>query len=107
MRRYLKKRKTIPENIRFEKFFRKTSGCWLWLGYTYGRSDYGHFWSNGKMILAHRFSYELYKGPIPKGMQLDHVVCHVKKCVNPEHLEVVTARENTRRYHHQVRFGKK
>ncbi len=43
--------------------------------------------------LAHRFFYEWHKGPIPNGMQLDHL-CRIKPCVNPDHLEPVTAKEN-------------
>lgn len=47
-------------------------------------------------MLAHRFSYELLRGPIPKGMTLDHR-CRNTLCVNPWHLEIVTHRENVLR----------
>ena len=47
-------------------------------------------------VLAHRWSYEYHVGPIPDGLQLDHL-CRVRHCVNPQHLEPVTARENTLR----------
>ena len=48
------------------------------------------------MALAHRLAYELVIGPIPKGLQIDHL-CRVKDCVNPAHLEAVTNGENRRR----------
>ncbi len=48
------------------------------------------------MMLAHRHYYEQYRGPIPADRQLDHL-CHVTSCVNPDHLDPVTAAENIRR----------
>jgi len=48
----------------------------------------------GRRILAHRYAYELAEGPIPGGLQLDHL-CRVRECVQPEHLEPVTGQENT------------
>jgi hypothetical protein len=48
------------------------------------------------MRYAHRVVYEILVGPIPSGLQLDHI-CSVPWCVNPDHLEPVTAKENTRR----------
>ena len=48
------------------------------------------------MVMAHRFAYEEYVGPIPDGLQIDHL-CRNKWCVNPEHLEPVTCRENALR----------
>lgn len=68
-------------------------GCWLWTGGV-GSSGYGNFGKPTK--LAHRVSYELEIGPIPEGMQLDHL-CRVRTCVNPAHLEPVTARVNGER----------
>lgn len=65
--------------------------CWQWLG---GGYPYGHFFlSKTKPIGAHRFSYLLHRGPIPPNLQLDHL-CRNKKCVNPDHLEAVTAQVN-------------
>ena len=69
--------------------------CWNWLAKK-DRFGYGKFWFNGLEICAHRFSYEFLKGAIPKGLTLDHL-CRVKSCVNPDHLEAVTIKENIRR----------
>lgn len=75
----------------------KTPTCWLWTGAP-SNSGYGHYKVGGKAIKAHRAVYELLVGPIPEGMQLDHL-CEVKLCVNPDHLEPVTHQENARRHY--------
>ncbi len=76
-------------------------GCWLWISSHVGKPpwQYGTFRVDKAtvgMVMAHRFSYELLVGPIPKGLQLDHL-CRTPLCVNPAHLEPVTARENVLR----------
>ncbi|MGI9402887.1 MAG: HNH endonuclease signature motif containing protein [Hyphomicrobium sp.] len=71
------------------------SGCWLWTG-ACNRDGYAQFALNGARNGGHRFSYELFVGPIPEGLQIDHL-CRVRCCVNPAHLEPVTQRENARR----------
>ena len=75
------------------------SGCWLWDASLDGKG-YGQFMvpQDGvrKLKRAHRISYEMYKGPIPEGLDLDHL-CRVPSCVNPDHLEPVTRGENLRR----------
>ncbi len=78
----------------WERFWAKvefTDTCWLWTG-ALDKGGYG-FFQNKR---AHRMSYEWAKGPIPAGLQLDHL-CFVRNCVYPDHLEPVTAKENTRR----------
>ena len=73
-------------------------GCWLWTG-GLGTGGYGQFKRvQATTDRAHRFAYELLIGPIPPGMQLDHL-CRNRRCVNPEHLEPVTGRENKLRGH--------
>lgn len=72
----------------------KTDSCWLWTG---SRTDgYGNMKHQGRGVLVHRVIYELLVGPIPGGLQLDHL-CRVRNCVNPAHLEPVTPSENVRR----------
>lgn len=72
------------------------SGCWLWSGTTY-LGGYGRFTTETRsQQAAHRWAYEHYRGPVPSGLQLDHL-CRVRCCVNPDHLEAVTARVNTLR----------
>ena len=56
-------------------------------------NGYGQIDRNG---YAHRAAYEAAYGPIPEGLEIDHLCC-VKSCVNPEHLEAVTHGENNRR----------
>lgn len=64
-----------------------------WIGGTNG-VGYGTFHAGKKLrTYAHRWSYQYHVGPIPDGMHLDHL-CRNPKCVNPEHLEPVTCREN-------------
>lgn len=70
-------------------------GCWLWTANRVGR--YGRFSiSRDESHLAHRYAYKKVVGAIPAGLQLDHL-CRVPHCVNPAHLEPVTARENLMR----------
>lgn len=81
------------ETERFWAKVNKTSTCWLWTGCIQG-NGYPRFRAGGRTVYAHRYSYVLHKGPIPAPLQLDHL-CRTPACVNPDHLEAVTNRENT------------
>ena len=67
-------------------------GCWVWTG-AHDSSGYGNAYVDGRMRGSHRVSYEHHVGPIPDGLVLDHL-CRNRSCVNPDHLEPVTHREN-------------
>ena len=77
---------------RFLSKVNKTESCWLWTGYI-DKKGYGIF-KLDKPKRAHRVSYELFVGPIPDGLVIDHL-CRVRNCVNPEHLEPVTTKINS------------
>jgi hypothetical protein len=74
------------------------SGCWIWGGDDNGKYGTLGIYTEGKQarIFAHRYSWELHRGPIPAGKQIDHLCCNTF-CVNPDHLEVVTPLVNTMR----------
>jgi hypothetical protein len=86
---------TLP--ARFWTKVNKTDSCWIWTAGFYG-GGYGAFRLNKQSVnCAHRIAYEDAHGPIADGLDLDHVVCQNKACVNPAHMEPVTPNENTRR----------
>lgn len=68
------------------------SGCWLWIA-GLGTSGYGQIYYRGGTRHAHRVVYEVFKGSIPPGFEIDHL-CRVRCCVNPDHLRACTGREN-------------
>ena len=72
--------------------------CWTWLGYK-DRAGYGRFKIAGRRVYIHRFAYESYIGPISKGLTIDHL-CRSRDCVNPTHMDALTAAEHTRRGRH-------
>lgn len=103
----------LDNEVRFKDKFvvNEITGCWNWIACKCASSPrgkgkqvkwfYGYFskrTDNGELrqVLAHRMAYELYKGVIPGGMELDHL-CGNTLCVNPGHLEPVTHKENIRR----------
>lgn len=91
---------TDRENLlaRFLAKVNKTNTCWLWTG-SISQRGYGRVRRGGhvgRIIPAHRYAYALFIGPIPDGLVLDHI-CRIRHCVNPEHLQPVTDRENVAR----------
>lgn len=84
----------LPDRIR-SKIAPAADGCWLWVAGRTG-SGYGAVKVNKRQTLAHRTVYQLLVGPIPDGLEIDHL-CRVRHCVNPAHLEPVPHRENTLR----------
>ena len=95
---------------RWELKVDKSGDCWIWTGCLVNDNGYGAFRVAGRNYGAHRWGYEQLVGPVPDGMELDHI-CHTRdllrclesgaclhrRCVNPDHLEPVTRLENVRR----------
>jgi hypothetical protein len=84
-----------PLEERFWSKVEKTETCWNWTAsrMTSGYGQIGIGGKYGRPHGAHRVAYELAVGPIPEGMQVDHM-CHNKLCVNPDHLRAVTNKQN-------------
>lgn len=84
------RRRNRPLEERFWERVDKNApnGCWVWVA---GKIPAGYGSLGG--VRAHRFAYELLVGPIPAGLELDHL-CRNRACVNPAHLEPVTHHEN-------------
>lgn len=91
-------REYAPDDARAFTRITKTDTCWLWTGYT-NSCGYGLIKTRGdnqRARVVHRVIYESLIGPLPEGMVLDHL-CRVRRCVNPDHMEVVSPEENNRR----------
>ena len=87
-----------PIEVRFARKVEPGLGpdaCWLWTGALDGKG-YGSVWHEGAARCAHRVSYEIHVGAVPKGLTLDHL-CRTPRCVNPWHLDPVPNAENIRR----------
>jgi hypothetical protein len=77
-------------HVAFEDPVFPENGCMLWTGATV--QGYGNFQKASRSSQgAHRWAYERYRGPVPEGLELDHL-CRVRRCVNPDHLEPVSRR---------------
>lgn len=110
-------REPIAEAL-LERIEISPQGCWPWTG-TLTKPGYGHLnttevMATGRTRLAHRLSYEEFVGPIPEGLELDHLChdprvcwegdnCQHRRCINPAHLAPMTGVENSLRTNHTVR----
>lgn len=90
-------RRTTPLLDRLLDKVMRDGDCWIFTGTT-TRDGYGLIRIDRRQTMkkAHRVSYELHVGPIPVGLEIDHL-CRRRSCVNPSHLEPVTHTENVRR----------
>ena len=79
--------------------------CWIWIG-AITHNGYPKATFNYETCLVHQVIYKHFKGPIPEGLEIDHV-CRNKLCVNPEHLEAITHKENVARYAATITHCKK
>jgi hypothetical protein len=95
--------KTIQE--KFWDHIEKTDSCWIWNG-AKTPGGYGHFFHQGQWIYTHRYAYCHWKGCIPTGKVPDHL-CYNRACVNPDHLEAVSERDNLLRGKHRVKMNGK
>jgi hypothetical protein len=73
----------------------ENGGCWLWLGVV-NNAGYPTFRAGRRVEPAYRWLYEQLEREVPTGLELDHL-CRTPRCVNPDHVEPVTHRENIRR----------
>ena len=87
--------KVIVDRFMIQVMPEPNTGCWFWMGFV-DQKGYGGAYHGGRMRYAHRVSVELFRGPIPKGLEIDHL-CRVTGCVNPSHLEAVTKYINMER----------
>lgn len=85
----------LPERF-WAKVQPREDGCWYWTA-AVNNQNYGLFNINRRLWLSHRAAYEALVGPIPDGLNIDHL-CRVRRCCNPAHLEPVTQAENVRRH---------
>lgn len=95
----LERKPRLSTEDRFWSFVDMTPnvfGCWRWTA-SRDVKGYGVFSAHAQYSrMAHRTAWLILRGPIPVGLQLDHL-CLDKACVNPDHLEIVTNEENSRR----------
>lgn len=88
----------LPKATPQQRFWAKVdasggpSDCWPWMA-SKNATGYGKFWWGGRKGYAHRAAYTFANGPIPDGLQVDHL-CYRHDCCNPNHLRAVTHKQN-------------
>lgn len=93
--------KPIPPIIRMFDKFTIDEGCWLWTA-SVNAGGYGRIGmpigdkNKDPWRVAHRVLWEYFNGPVPNGLELDHL-CRNRRCVKPSHLEAITRQENALR----------
>lgn len=90
----MKKDTPVKDGIRAGVFIDE-NGCWRWTKSKHS-GGYGVTYLAGKNVYVHRLAYEAWVGPIPDGLQIDHL-CRVRDCCNPQHLEPVPQMVNWER----------
>ena len=99
-----KRKESLPEWFQKQYQPEPNSGCWIWLGRwnlryaTIHSREPGREWNE----YAHRYSWQLHRGPIPDGLEIDHK-CRNTLCVNPDHLEPTTRSQNQQRHYDRKR----
>ncbi len=86
----------LPERLRAKITINSSNGCWEWQA-SLTTNGYGQIMVDKRKCYAHRIAYEVFVGEIPSDLEIDHLCCN-KRCINPQHLETVTSRENTARH---------
>lgn len=85
----------LVEKLLRQSYPNPLTGCIVWGGAT-NKKHYGHIHHSDKWLYVHRVAYEYWCGPIPDGLTVDHL-CWNTRCIAPDHAELVTKAENTRR----------
>lgn len=96
-----------PPRPAHERFYEKVAPnevteCLEWQAGLFQKDGYGQFQYRGRPHGAHRWAYEYMVGPVPDGLELDHL-CANPTCVNTEHMEPVTKAVNLKRMHQRRR----